>query len=142
MIPHPYIIFAALLLVASAYGLGRFHGASGEREKIDLAKAHLEARVAKAETQAANESIKVVTEYVDRIQKVEVRVPVVRERLVRVCNQAGSGGLPSSARNPHAPPAGDAANRSTDQLASDLLACRRIKEQCQGLIDWKKGHGG
>lgn len=142
MIPLPYKLGAALLLCLSAYALGRFHGASEVRQEVDAAEARTEALAAKLQAKQANQTVKVVTGYVDRIQRVEVRVPVVRDRLISVCNKAGSSGVPSGTGNPHAPPASDAPDRRADQLAADLISCRRIKETLTSLQEWKRAHGG
>lgn len=143
MIPLPYLALTAVLLVASAYGLGRFHGASGVRQEVEAAEARTEALAAKLQAKQANETVRVVTEYVDRERVIERNVPVVRERLIRVCNDANRPGVPGAARPADASARADASrgvDHSHAAFAQDLIECRASAERLRALQAWVRAN--
>lgn len=147
LIPLPYQILGTILLCATAYALGVFRGASDVRKEWEQDKQAQEIKAAQAKAQSAEQTVKVVTEYVDRIQKVEVRVPVVRDRVVRVCDQAAGNrsGVPAGTGDPHARAPADPDDRGdhvADALAKDFIACRTNTETLRALQGWQRAHGG
>ena len=147
VIPLPYLVLGVLALCAGTYGVGHWRGAAEVREEHELAAARAEASTAKAETKQAEQTVKVVTEYVDRIQTVEKHIPVVRDRVIRVCDEAtGRAGVPGGSRNPDATARANTPDRDDNsgsaQLAKDLIACRSNTEKLRALQAWKRDHGG
>ncbi len=141
LIPLPYQILGTAVLAVVCFLVGQYKGTQRAKEKAEVETALAVTKAAELATEQAKQDVKVVTEYVDRIQRVEVKVPVVRDRLIRVC-AAGDSSVSAGTAGADAGATRDADDRRTDQLSADLIACRRIKEQCQGLMDWKKANGG
>jgi hypothetical protein len=131
MIPLPYrvlfILGAVIAVLGFVFHRGMVFERGGWEDKLEKAKkAQLQRQVVAAKGQVTE-----VTKYVDRIQLVEKSVPVVRDRLVRVC-EPPRGDLPLPSGDPDAAPAADTVDRR-DDLAAELVACRENKEQLIAL---------
>lgn len=116
-------LWLGLFVAGLACGFGveakRWHNADVERELA----------AAKEAESVTHKTDEVVTVYVDRIQKVDVPVPVVRTRLIeRVC-PGNSPGVP----NPSGAAAA-AAPDTGDQLARELGDTVRNRYQLEALI--------
>lgn len=154
VIPLPYKILIAIAILAAVYALGRFHGADGVQVAWDLEKAQQAEAAAKSAEQQANATVKVVTEYVDRVQVVrEKGKTIIKEVPVYVSSDSCSlpGGfrvlhdaaaantLPDSARVADAP-AADAQTVATT-VADNYNTCNGIREQLIALQAWAKAQG-
>ena len=106
--------------------------------RIDMA--HKERDKAVAESQAKDAEIvrlgkteKVVVKYVDRIKTVTRNVPVVRDRLISVCEFIPRSHVSENAGTIDEGTPADPVDRRTD-LSAELIACRLNTEQLRGLI--------
>lgn len=142
MIALPYRFIGLVVGLILVFIGGVMKGRHDVKRDWDEAVYKQQAAIGKAAEKSAEVTTKVVTEYVDRIQRVEVRVPVVRERVVRLCDAATRPVLPGGTQGPDGAAASDASDRRADELAADLIACKRIKEKLISLQEWKKAHGG
>ncbi len=128
--PHLWKLVAllGLVLCVAAYGKGR-RDADAAWEARQAARAAAEAR---QDLATSENNVREVIKYVDRIKTVERNVPVVRERVVRLCDEGprwavhGAGELATAAET-------DAPDRRAD-LAAELVASRENQEQCRALM--------
>lgn len=123
-----------------AYGYAYDKGADAVQARWDAAVSTATVKMAVGTAANAEKTVEVVTEYVEK--QVFVDRPVVVERLVRVCDNPGSGapGVPAAGGNP-AVPAGAARGETLDALAGEARECvadsdrlaalqRIVREQC------------
>lgn len=154
VIPLPYRILAVLLIILGVYGIGRWHGSTATQEQWDAEKLAQAVRVAETKTAQAETAVKVVTEYVDRIQvvrekgdtiikKVPVYVPTDSCSLpggFRVLHDAAAANtLPDSTRVADAPAADAQTVAAT--VADNYNTCNGIREQLIALQAWAKAQG-
>lgn len=129
-------LLAAVLVsfLAGIYSYGKAagtHACEMKQAKTETAQVIEAAAVDKAQTQdVAQAEIR----YVERIVTVEKRVPVVRDRLVRVCEQAlpvrGGADVPQVSGPGDGGGETDPADRlyDVDQLSREILTCRENAE--------------
>lgn len=126
------IVAIGFLIATHAWAYSR--GAHSIQSEWDKAKLKAALQVAEHRSSIDQNNVKEIIRYVDRIQTVEKRVPVVRDRIIRVCEQAaGSAGVPGSGGAAETS-ASDAAARPIDQLGDELVSARLNQEQCAALI--------
>lgn len=149
---NPWMLLALVVALLSTYGLGRSHGAAAERMDWQ-AKADADARkVAEQGERAAEKTVQVVTQYVDRVQ-------VIREKAKSITNEvpiyvpshscpmpggfrvlhdaAARGELPDSAgvADALAVPPQDIAATVSDNYGT----CHEVAEQLTSLQEWVRG---
>ena len=134
------IIESAIASLLLGLVLGVWGGCSWKGNQVDAEQGRQATAAAQLDKSQRIESTKVETVYVDRIQRVEVPVERVRERIVRaVCrvpDDAGSAtamsgsdvGQPADAAAPT-----DADAGLLPGIAADAQACLRNAEQLRGL---------
>jgi len=155
IIPLPYRILIAIAVLAAVYALGNYHGANRVQTSWDLEKAQQAEAAANTATEQANATVKVVTEFVDRVQVVrEKGKTIIKEVPVYVpstdsCDLSGgfrvlhdaaaANTLPDSTRVADAP----AANAQTvaATVAENYNTCHGIREQLIGLQAWAAAQG-
>lgn len=133
MIPIPHMPAIVLALLLAAFFGGRSCGASAEREEWQQKAQAQELAQKKQESKTDAANLKEVIRYVDRVQTVERRVPVVRERLVRLCDNQPRWVVSNTGESTPAPSTDADAGR-TDQLGAELIDNRLNIEQCKALI--------
>ncbi len=128
--PHMWKLVGllGLALCVAAYAKGR-RDADAVWEARQAAHAAAETR---QDLATAENNVREVIKYVDRIKTVERNVPVVRERVVRLCDE-GPRWAVHGAGEPAAAAETDAADRRAD-LAAELVASRENQEQCRALM--------
>lgn len=116
-------VLGAIALAAGiwlAYAWAYERGAGDVQARWDAAVAKAQAEQQAAAVSNAQQTIQVVTEYVEK--KVFVDRPTVVDRLVRVCDDASPSGLPPPGFDSAA--FAEAANRETlDALAGEITEC-------------------
>ena len=133
MIAWPYKYAAVLVALLVAFTAGDLRGRHAVKKDWAAADQALALAAAKHVAATAEANTRVVTEYVDRIQTVEKRVPVVRDRIVELCRAADAERV-SGAGDPAPAATPDPDVGSLDGLAADLPENRLNVEQCQALI--------
>ncbi len=138
----PWIIAAVAVagMFWLTHKLGYDAGTAECQEQHAIAAAQAAADAAKLDKRQTVETADVRVEYVERIVEVEKRVPVVTERLVRVCNTPAPNTdrppVPSVPGVRDGGPRTNAPDRpadSVDALGRELLACRRNAELHRAL---------
>lgn len=128
----PYAPAIALGVLLATFLAGRACGVVGEREEWQHKAQAQEVAQKKQESKTDAANLKEVIRYVDKVRTVERNVPVVRERLVRVCDDGprwvvqGAGEL--------APTDASHSDSGSSDLAAELIAVREGLEQCRALI--------
>jgi hypothetical protein len=140
LIPWPYRWLAIVLLAAALIGFGWIKGAGHVQAQWDAAVQQQTLQAAAAREWQAQATVKVVTEYVDRvrvvrekgdtiIKEVPVYVPVqvdaactINRGFVRLHDAAAAGELPEPARD------ADAAAASTTLSAVAGTGCRQLPD--------------
>jgi hypothetical protein len=140
------IIIAAALLVASFF-VGVFY----EDSKWEAKMAKAEAEIAELKIKSDKVTIKVVTEYVDRIkyvekiQKVNIPIYITKEDDAKcTINQGAIDLINSGATNTPAPPVTDNTKEESEKKLSELTAVVRdnyatyykVKAQLEALQKW------
>ena len=157
VIPWPYRLLAIAALGVALVGLGWIKGASHVQAQWDTAvqQQALQAAAAARERQA-QATVKVVTQYVDRvrvvrekgdtiIKEIPVYVPVqadaactINRGFVRLHDAAAAGELPEPARDADAAAAGIALSAVAGTLAANYQTCHENAEQLRALQVWIK----
>ena len=154
LFPWPYRWLALVLLAAALIGFGWIRGAGHVQAQWDAAVQKQTLQVAAIRERQAQATVKVVTEYVDRVRvirekgdtifkDVPVYVPVqadaacaINRGFVRLHDAAAAGELPEPARDADAAPAGIALSAAAGTVAANYQTCHENAEQLRALQVW------
>jgi hypothetical protein len=149
--PHRLLALAAM--AAALLGLGWVKGAGHVQARWDAAVQQQSLQTA-ARERHAQATVKVVTQYVDRvrvvrekgdtiIKEVPVYVPVqadaactINRGFVRLHDAAAAGELPEPARDADAAAAGIALSAVAGTVAANYQTCHENAEQLRALQEW------
>ncbi len=152
--PMPYRLLILTMIAAVLFGYGWLEGAAHVQGQWDAATGKQAVQVANVEKEQAEATVKVVTEYVDRvkvvrqagetiIKEVPIYVPaqadaacLVPRGFVRLHNAAAEGIVPEPAGNSDAATAGVALSAVAGTVAENYTACRANAEQLSALQSW------
>lgn len=154
VIPWPYRLLAFAALGVALVGFGWIKGASHVQARWDAAIQQQALQAAAARERQAQATVKVVTQYVDRvrvvrekgetiIKEVLVYVPVqadaactINRGFVRLHDAAAAGELPEPARDADAAAASLALSAIAGTVADNYQTCHENAEQLRALQAW------
>ena len=154
VIAWPYRLLALAALCIALFGFGWLKGASHVQAQWDAATAAQQQALAQVQIRQAEATVKVVTQYVDRIQVVREKgdtliqeVPVhvsvqadaactVHRGFVSLHDAAAAGELPAPARDADAPAEGLALSAVAATVVTNYQTCHENAEQLKALQDW------
>ena len=154
VIPWPYRLLALIALAVALLGVGWVKGAAHVQAQWDAAVQKQTLQAAAVRERQAQVTVKVVTQYVDRvrivretgetiIKEVPVYVPVqadaactINRGFVRLHDAAAAGDLPEPARDADAAAAGIALSAVAGTLAANYQTCHENAEQLRALQAW------
>ena len=154
LIPWPYRWLALVLLAAALIGFGWIKGAGHIQAQWDAAAQKQTLQVTAIRERQAQATVKVVTQYVDRvrvvrekgdtiIKEVPVYVPVqadaactINRGFVRLHDAAAAGDLPEPAGDADATAAGIALSTVAETVAGNYQSCHENAEQLRALQTW------
>jgi len=154
LISWPYRWLALVLLAAALIGFGWIKGAGHVQTQWDAAVQKQALQAAVIRERQAQATVKVVTQYVDRIRvvrekgdtivkEVPVYVPVqadaactINRGFVRLHNAAAAGELLEPARDADAAAAGIALSAVAGTVAANYQTCHENAEQLRALQAW------
>jgi hypothetical protein len=154
LIPWPYRLLALAAFGVALLGFGWIKGAEHVQAKWDADVQQETLHAATVRQKQAETTVKVVTEYVDRvrvvrekgdtiIKEVPVYVPVqadasctINRGFVRLHDAAAAGDLPEPARDADAAPAGLALSAVAGTVANNYQTCHENAEQLRALQTW------
>ena len=154
LIPWPYRLLALVLLAAALIGFGWIKGAGHVQAQWDAAAQQQALQTSATRLRQAEATVKVVTEYVDRvrvvrekgdtiIKEVLVYVPVeadaactINRGFVRLHDAAAAGELLKPAGDADAPAAGLALSAVAGTVAGNYQSCHENAEQLRALQAW------
>jgi hypothetical protein len=159
LIPWPYRLLALVVLVAALIGFGWVKGAGHVQAQWDAAVQQQTLQAAVVRQRQAEATVKVVTQYVDRvrvvrekgdtiIKEIPVYVPVqadaactINRGFVRLHDAAAEGRMPEPARDADAPAAGIALSAVAGTVATNYQTCHENAEQLMSLQKWIREMG-
>ena len=151
VIPWPYRLLALAALGVALVGFGWIKGASHVQAQWDAAIQQQALQTAAAHERHAQATVKVVTQYVNRVRivrekgdtifkEVPVYVPVqtdaactINRGFVRLHDAAAAGELPEPARDADAAAAGIALSAVAGTVAANYQTCHENAEQLRAL---------
>ena len=151
LIPWPHRWLAVAALAVTLIGFGWIKGAGHVQAQWDAAVQQQTLQAAAARERQAQATVKVVTEYVDRVRvvrekgdtifkEVPVYVPVqadaactINRGFVRLHDAAAAGELPEPARSADADAAGLAHSAVAGIVAANYQTCHETAEQLRAL---------
>ena len=154
LIAWPYRLLALIALAVALVGFGWVKGAAHVQAQWDAAVQQQTLQVVALRQKQAEATVKVVTQYVDRvrivrekgktiIQEVPVYVPVqadascaINRGFVRLHDAAAAGELPEPARAVDAAAAGIALSAVAGTVAANYQTCHENAEQLRALQVW------
>ena len=154
VIPWPYRLLALTAIGIALVGFGWIKGASHVQAQWDAAIQQQALQTAAARERQAQATVKVVTQYVDRvrvvrekgetiIKEVPVYVPVqadaactINRGFVRLHDAAAAGELPTALGDADAPAEGLALSAVAGTLAANYQTCHENAEQLRALQAW------
>ncbi len=154
VIPWPYRLLVLASLGVALVGFGWIKGASHVQAQWDAAIQQQALQTAAAREQQAQATVKVVTQYLDRvrvvrekgdtiIKEVSVYVPVqadaacsINRGFVRLHDAAVAGELPEPARDADAAATGIALSAVAGTVAANYQTCHENAEQLRALQAW------
>jgi hypothetical protein len=157
LIPWPYRLLALVLLAVALIGFGWIKGAVHVQAQWDAAVQQQALQTSATRLRQAEATVKVVTEYVDRvrvvrekgdtiIREVPVYVPAqadaactINRGFVRLHDAAAAGELPEPAGDADAPAAGIALSTVAETVAGNYQSCHENAEQLRALQGWVRG---
>ena len=157
VIPWPYRLLALTALGIALVGFGWIKGASHVQARWDAAIQQQALQTAAIRERQAQATVKVVTQYVDRvrivretgetiIKEVPVYVPVqadaactINRGFVRLHDAAAAGELPEPARDADAASAGIALSAVAGTLTANYQTCHENAVQLRALQEWARG---
>jgi len=159
LIAWPYRWLSLALLAAALIGFGWTKGARHIQAQWDAAVQQQAQQAAAARERQAQATVKVVTQYVDRvrvvreqgetiIKEVPVYVPVqadaactINRGFVRLHDAAAAGELPKPTRDADAPAPGIALSTVAGTIAANYQTCHENAEQLRALQAWVRAMG-
>lgn len=157
VIPWPYRLLALAALGVALVGFGWIKGASHVQAQWVAAIQQQALQTAASRERHAQATVKVVTQYVDRVRivrekgdtifkEVPVYVPAqadaactINRGFVRLHDAAAAGELPEPARDADAAPAGIALSSAAGTVAANYQTCHENAEQLRALQGWIAG---
>ena len=157
LIPWPYRLLALATLAVALIGFVWVKGAGHVQARWDAAVQQQTLQATAIRERQALATVKVVTEYVDRvrvvrekgetiIKEVPVYVPVqadaactINHGFVRLHDAAAAGELPEPARDADAAAAGVALSAVAGTVAANYQTCHENVEQLRALQAWVGG---
>lgn len=154
LIPWPYRWLALALAAAALIGFGWIKGAGHVQAQWDAAVHQQTLQAAAARERQAQATVKVVTQYVDRvrvvrekgdtiIKEVPVYVPAqadaactVNRGFVRLHDAAAAGELPTPAGDPDATASSIALSTVAGTVTANYQTCHETAEQLRALQEW------
>lgn len=154
MIPWPYRLLTLAALSVALGGFGWIKGASHVQAQWDAAIQQQALQAAAVRERQAQATVKVVTQYVDRvrvvrekddtiIKEVPVYVPVqadaactINRGFVRLHDAAAAGELPEPARDADAPATDLALSAVAGTIAINYQTCHENAQQLRALQAW------
>ncbi len=154
LIPWPYRLLALAALAVALIGFGWVKGAGHVQARWDAAVQQQTLQATAIRERQALATVKVVTEYVDRVRivrekgdtivkEVPVYVPVqadaactINRGFVRLHDAAAAGELPEPAREADAATAGIALSAVARTVAANYQSCHENAEQLRALQAW------
>ncbi len=154
VIPWPYRLLTLAALSVALVGFGWIKGASHVQAQWDAAIQQQALQAAAVRERQAQATVKVVTQYVDRvrvvrekgdtiIKEVPVYVPVqadaactINRGFVRLHDAAAAGELPEPAGDADAPSAGLALSAVAGTVTANYQTCHENAEQLRALQKW------
>ena len=154
VIPWPYRLLVLAVLGVALVGFGWIKGASHVQAQWDAAIQQQALQTAAIRERQAQATVKVVTQYVDRvrivrekgetiIKEVPVYVPVqadaactINRGFVRLHDAAAAGELPQPARDTDAAAAGIALSAVAGTVAANYQTCHENAEKLTALQVW------
>jgi len=154
LIPWPYRLLALAALAVALIGFGWVKGAGHVQARWDATVQQQSLKTAAVRERQAQATVKVVTEYVDRvrivrergdtiIKEVPVYVPVqadaactINRGFVRLHDAAAAGELPEPARDADAAAAGLALSAVATTVTANYQTCFENAEQLRALQAW------
>jgi hypothetical protein len=154
VVPWPYRLLALAALSAALVGFGWVKGAGHVQAEWDAAVQQQALNVAAIRERQAQATVKVVTEYVDRvrivrekgdtiIKEVPVYVPVqadaactINRGFVLLHDAAAAGELPEPARDADAAATDIALSAVAGTVAANYRTCHENAEQLRALQAW------
>ena len=154
VIPWPYRLLALTALGIALVGFGWIKGANHVQARWDAAIQQQALQAAAIRERQAQATVKVVTQYVDRvrvvrekgdtiIKEVPIYVPVqadaactINRGFVRLHDAAAAGELPKPARDADAAAAGIALSAVARTVAANYQSCHENAEQLRALQAW------
>ena len=156
LIPWPYRLLALAALGVALIGFGWVKGAGHVQTRWDATVQQQTLQTAAVRQRQAEATVKVVTEYVDRIRvvrergdtiikEVPVYVPVqadaactINRGFVRLHDAAAAGELPEPAGDVDAVPADVALSAVAETVAANYQTCHENAEQLRALQMWAR----
>ena len=157
LIPWPYRLLALAALAIALIGFGWIKGVEHVQAKWDAAIQQQTLQSATVRQKQAEATVKVVTQYVDRvrivrekgetiIKEVPVYVPLqadaactINRGFVRLHDAAAAGELPEPARDADAAATGIALFAVAGTVAANYQTCRETAEQLRAVQAWVRG---
>ncbi|HBO3862311.1 hypothetical protein [Pseudomonas aeruginosa] len=154
LIPWPYRLLALVLLAVALLGFGWIKGAEHVQAQWDAVVQQQTLQAATVRQKQAEATVKVVTQYVDRvrvvrekgdtiIKEVPVYVPVqadaactINRGFMRLHDAAAAGELPEPAGAADAAAAGIALSAVAGTVAANYQTCHENAEQLRALQAW------
>ena len=154
VIPWPYRLLALAALGVALVGFGWIKGASHVQAQWDAAIQQQALQAAAVRERQAQATVKVVTQYVDRvrfvrekgdtiIKEIPVYVPVqadaactINRGFVRLHDAAAANDLPQAARDADAAASGLALSAFAATVAANYQTCHENAEQLRALQAW------
>ena len=156
VIPWPYRLLALTAFSVALVGFGWIKGASHVQAQWDAAIQQQAPHTAAFRERQAQATVKVVTQYVDRVRvvrekgdtivkEVPVYVPVqadaactINRGFVRLHDAAAAGELPEPARDADAAAAGIALSTVAGTVAANYQTCHENADQLRALQAWAR----
>jgi len=156
LIPWPYRLLALAALAVALIGFGWVKGAGHVQARWDAAVQQQTLQATAIRERQALATVKVVTEYVDRVRivrekadtivkEVPVYVPVqadaactINRGFVRLHDAAAAGELPEPAQDADAAAAGIALSAVAGTVAANYQTCHENAEQLRALQVWAR----
>lgn len=153
-IPTPYMLLALIALVVSAMGFGYVKGARHVQDQWDAATVKQELTVARIRHRQAEATVKVVTQYVDRVRTVrETGATIIKEVPIyvnqdadaaciinrgffRMHDDAAALRVSGPAGSADAAPAGIALSTVAATVADNYERCHENAAQLESLQSW------
>lgn len=153
-IPTPYMLLALIALVVSAMGFGYVKGARHVQDQWDSAVVKDQLTTARIRQRQAEATVKLVTQYVDRVKVVrETGATIIKEvpiyvnqdadaacsinrGFVRLHDSAAALRVPEPAGATDAAPAGIALSTVAATVADNYERCHKNAAQLEALQAW------